>query len=189
VIFAIAPRDGFEDAVMGFELVGSGTDGASYVNTNWPLRLSFPTFVLNTLQYLGGQQSSRAMQSTRPGEPVKLYSSTPVEQLTVRDPLGKTHEVLRGQRSEFQFQGANRVGTYEVLEGKKLTQRFSVNLFDRSESDIAARRKEAIQIGYVEVAGQTGFEPARREMWKPLLVVALVILLLEWYIYNRRVYL
>jgi hypothetical protein len=29
----------------------------------------------------------------------------------------------------------------------------------------------------------------RRELWRPILLAALVVLLVEWYIYNRRVYL
>ena len=44
-------------------------------------------------------------------------------------------------------------------------------------------------VGYVEVKAETRWEPARRETWKFLLVVALGVLLFEWYIYNRRVYL
>jgi hypothetical protein len=39
------------------------------------------------------------------------------------------------------------------------------------------------------VEGETAFEPSRFETWKYLLVLALGVLLFEWYIYNRRVYL
>jgi hypothetical protein len=37
--------------------------------------------------------------------------------------------------------------------------------------------------------GRVGQEPARQELWKWLLGAGLVVLLCEWYIYNRRVYL
>ena len=47
---------------------------------------------------------------------------------------------------------------------------------------------EAVKIGHVEVTGQSHWEPARRELWRILLLAALGVLLLEWYIYNRRVY-
>jgi hypothetical protein len=40
----------------------------------------------------------------------------------------------------------------------------------------------------VDEIGSAGWEPARREMWKPLLVAALLVLFCEWYVYNRRVY-
>src|SRR4029078_4927554 len=40
-IGAIAPRDAYQDAVIGFEIVGKAKDGSSTVNTNWTRRLSF----------------------------------------------------------------------------------------------------------------------------------------------------
>ena len=46
-----------------------------------------------------------------------------------------------------------------------------------------------MRIGYVEVKGKPGWQGARRELWKALLLGALGILALEWYVYNRRVYL
>jgi hypothetical protein len=39
------------------------------------------------------------------------------------------------------------------------------------------------------VQGESIREPARREAWKLLLLLGLGVLLFEWYIYNRRVYL
>ena len=50
-IFAIAPRDSFEDAVLGMDIVNMA---ANVANTNWPIRVSFPIFVNNVLRYLGG---------------------------------------------------------------------------------------------------------------------------------------
>ena len=47
---------------------------------------------------------------------------------------------------------------------------------------------DSIEIGFVDVAAQSPGMPVRKELWKPLLVLALVVLVLEWYIYNRRVY-
>ena len=80
------------------------------------------------------------------------------------------------------------MGVYEVRSGGKTIQRFAVNLFDPNESEIRARAEEAVKIGHVEVAGQSQWEPARRELWRFLLLAALGVLLFEWYIYNRRVY-
>ena len=46
-----------------------------------------------------------------------------------------------------------------------------------------------IKIGYNPVAGRGKSQPSRQEWWWTLAVAALVVVLLEWYIYNRRVYL
>ncbi len=53
-LFAIAPRAGFEDAVLGFSLFDI-EEGQTIPNTTWPLRPSFPVFVYNLLRSLGGQ--------------------------------------------------------------------------------------------------------------------------------------
>ena len=42
---------------------------------------------------------------------------------------------------------------------------------------------------YNPVDGSRNTQPARKEWWRPLAVLALVVVLVEWYIYNRRVYL
>ena len=68
---------------------------------------------------------------------------------------------------------------YEKLDG--------VNLFDRTESDIQPR--PMLKTEYEEIPGQKAHETTRREAWRWLVWAALAILLVEWYIYNRRVYL
>ena len=44
------------------------------------------------------------------------------------------------------------------------------------------------KIGYNAVKGTRQAVPAIKEWWKVIAVVALGVLLFEWYIYNRRVY-
>ena len=46
-----------------------------------------------------------------------------------------------------------------------------------------------IRIGNIDVAATVGQTPSRTEVWKLVLGCALFVLILEWYIYNRRVYL
>jgi hypothetical protein len=195
---AIAPRDAYQDAVVGFELVGHAADGSTTVNTNWPRRLSFPTFCLNVLEYLGGNSQESQLGSTRPGRPVELRVPGNMAEITVVDPSGKQFAVRR-RGDVFQFQDTNRLGIYEVRTGDKVVERFAVNLFDPQESDVRVRSGKIengttiapadIQIGNVEVAATLGRTPSRFEAWKAVLACALFVLMLEWYIYNRRVYL
>ena len=42
---------------------------------------------------------------------------------------------------------------------------------------------------HVTVGSSKGVQRVRREAWKLLAILALVVLVVEWYIYNRRVYL
>jgi hypothetical protein len=181
-IFAIAPRDAYEDAVLGFELVGK-----DQVSTNWPLQPSFPVFWLNVLLYMGGVRDPLALGTIRPGQSVALQTETPTTTLNVRTPDGRLVRVSRGNLNAFNFTDTEHLGVYDVQDGKLQTiQRFAVNLFNPPESDI---KPKDIQIGHTKVAGNREVEPARRDIWKQLLLLALAVLLFEWYIYNRRVYL
>jgi hypothetical protein len=198
-IAAVAPRDAYQDAVVGFEIVGRQADGSTLVNTNWPRMLSFPTFWLNVLEYLGSNSQDSQNASTKPGRPVELRAGGNVAELTVVDPTGKQFAVRRTEGDVFQFQDTNRPGVYEVRQGDKVIDRFAVNLFDPQESDVGLRQREDkngttvnpadIRIGNVDVVATVGQTPTRIEAWKPVLACALFVLLLEWYIYNRRVYL
>jgi len=88
---------------------------------------------------------------------------------------------------------------YEVRAGEKVIDRFAVNLFDRQESDARVRPSQSdkaatikpadIRIGNVDVEATLGRTPSRFEAWKVVLACALFVLIVEWYIYNRRVYL
>jgi hypothetical protein len=62
-----------------------------------------------------------------------------------------------------------------------------VNLFDQRESDIWPARKVNIQ--HEQIAAKAVRQATRQELWKWLLLGAICLLIFEWYIYNRRVYL
>jgi hypothetical protein len=179
--------------------VGREKDGSRTANTNWPTKLSFPTFWLNTLEYLasGTQESQDA--SVRPGRPVELRAEGNVPELTIVDPTGKEHTIKRTAEDLFQFHDTGQLGVYEVRQGDTVTERFAVNLFDRDESDVRVRPSQDpkapatqaadIRIGHVDVKAEVGRAPTRKEVWKAILACALAVLVFEWYIYNRRVYL
>jgi hypothetical protein len=198
-IAAIAPRDSRQDAVLGFEIVGQAADGSQTVNTNWPLRHSFPTFWLNLLEYLASDSEEQEATAVRPGRAVELRAPANVDRLTVFDPDNRPTTVRRSDEDVFQFHGTDKPGVYQVRQGDRVLQRFAVNLFDRAESDVHVRpsqdpesptvRAADIRIGHVDVAAAADRAPSRQETWKVLLSCALFVLVLEWYIYNRRVYL
>jgi len=187
-LFAIAPRLGYEDAVLGFEIYSINEKGEVEVNTDWPIRRSFPTFLFNVIKYLGGSSGAIASPNAKPGEVITLRTSTPIEKIRVKPPSGSAFTVSRDGQSAFIIPNTEQIGVYEVTEGSstKVSQRFSVNLFDTRESDLMPG---PIEIGHEEVKGESALQPTRKELWKWLLLFGLVVLVFEWYVYNRRVYL
>jgi hypothetical protein len=188
-LVAIAPRGGFEDAVIGFSFFEESEGGDLSPNTNWPLRPSFPVFALNALRYLGGVRSALAADSAAPGEAVTLRAPADVERATVVDPQGIEHELRRGSQATFVYTRTDETGVYEVREGdsSEITQRFVVNLFDERESDL--QPATSLELGHEQITGTVGLAPARREVWRWILLAGLGLLVFEWYVYNRRVYL
>lgn len=184
-ILVSGPRFGFEDAVLGFGLL----DAKDQPNTDWPRWYSFPIFFQNVLRYLGGGGREEAAPSVKPGVTVGLRSVSPVNRLRIRNPAGDSDEVSREASTLFRYAGTERLGSYEVREGNQteIAQRFAVNLFDTRESDLTPAT--AVNIGHNEVGASASALTVRKELWKWLLGCGLCVLLFEWYVYNRRVYL
>lgn len=187
-LLVIGGREGFEDAALGFVLVGQDEKGDLAPKTDWPVRRSFPVFVMNTLRYLGGNRGALAMGSVQPGSSITLRSLLPVERMRIDSPSGARFDVQREGQNAFVFTRTDELGIYAAREGgaREANQKFAVNLFDTRESDL--KRRDNIEVEYEKIAGQRGSEPTRRELWKWLLLLGLGILLFEWYVYNRRVY-
>ncbi len=184
-LFVIAPRGAFEDAILGAEIVGTNEQGQRYANTDWPLRVSFPVFILNTLAYFGNAAGAGGIPSVLPGQVVSLHGAGSTGELVVRTPVGNAIELDRAGGENVQFSDTDEPGIYTVEEAGQAPRHFAVNLFDSAESSIAPRSE--LRIGYEDVIGQASWEGGRFELWKPLLLAVLGVLCLEWYIYNRRV--
>lgn len=182
-LVAIAPREGFEDLVLGFDVFSEGK-----VVTNWPVRRSFPLFILNAVGYLaGGQQLAAESRTVRPGEAIALRSDQPAPKLTVVTPDNRKVAAPRGNLGAYNFTETEGLGPYTVERDGQTIERFAVNLFDARESGI--RPQPTFEVGYTTIEAQPDAVSKPRDLWKWLLGAALAILLLEWYIYNRRVYL
>jgi hypothetical protein len=173
-------RGSHTDIVQLFPLID-----ASGWNTNWPLQPSFPIFWRNALYTLGNVSDAAGEEKLQAGSPKRLRPSGVVERVQVTDPADKTFSLERvGSRSDYDFQATDRLGVYRA-EWNGGGRSFAVNLLDADESNVLPR--EAIQIGNETVtAGETRTQS--RELWKWAVLAGLLFLLLEWYIYNKRIY-
>ncbi len=179
-LLALAPRDAFEDAVLGFVI----QDDAGVPGTNWIIRASFPVFVLNLLDSLAGGSEGLEGGAIRPGTPISFEAAAAVE---IQTPTGRTIQTP-ARLGKAVLNDTGELGVYEVRSAGKTVRRFAVNLFDPVESAIRPDTSPAIKIGDVTVSGETSWKSDRLEVWKYLALAGLAVLLLEWYIYVRRVY-
>jgi hypothetical protein len=173
-------RGAYTDVVMCFPIL---TDSGEW-NTNWPLLPSFPLFWRNALYTLGNIRDAAGEETIQPGQVKLIRPEGRVPQIKVTDPKNQTQTLERGSRADFAYGATDRVGPYAASWDGGL-RRFAVNLLDADESNIEPR--PAVQLGAESVqSSATRRQP--RELWKWAILAALGLLLLEWYVYNRRVF-
>lgn len=184
-ILAIAPRDGFQDMVLGFEIISRDDDGTPVTNTNWYAERSWPVFLLNVLRYLAGAADATGAASYRPGETVRVRLENTVTSPSVTRIGGSSIEVTPGPGGSLEIIETEIPGNYRVEDDAKLADLFAINLFDPQESNIAAVNE--IDIGYESVASEDGTIERRQEFWRWALLAMLGLIAAEWWIYSRRV--
>jgi hypothetical protein len=176
-------RGPYTDVVLAFALLGDDGD----LMCDWPLQPSFPLFFRNVLYTLGNVDDAVRAAGVAPGEPMVLRPEAGVSRLTVTAPDGSAQDLQKlPHRADFEYAATERLGIYSYRTGPEggAGRSFAVNLLDASESNIEPRPE--IRIGSESVAaGQDRSQP--RELWKWILLVAVVLLVVEWGLYNRRI--
>lgn len=181
VLLASLPRSAFTDVVLTFPLITR--DGQ--VNTRWPLMPSYVLFLRNVITGLGNVRDASADDIIVPGQE-KILRPGGATTLRIRKPDGTLRELSRGPRPDFAFTETDQVGVYEATWEEE-SRRFAVNLFpvaDHDESDLAPAGE--VTIGERTIAaGEPRKQP--RDLWKIAVGLGLIVVMLEWWIYNRRV--
>ena len=180
-------RDRFTDLVMTFPLV-TQVGGTAVANTNWPKQPvgTLPLFLDNVVSILGGYREFE--EPHRPGVPKTFQPSVVATAAQVKraDPPGEVNLTLPPTRQgDWLYNAPPTVGLYEVSWGEPEPYRFAVNLADTAESNIQPRFQ--VEIGPQTVATGTEQIRERRPLWPWFALAALVILLVEWWVYQRRV--
>jgi hypothetical protein len=173
-------RQTFSDVVLTFAIID---DNDNWI-TNWPQQISFPLFLRNLLYVRGNVSDAAGEPTLQPGMTRILRPDAAVSKVEVIDPAGHSHTIQRAGRGEFVFGKTDLLGVYsaEWEGGKRL---FAVNLLDSDESNIEPRAE--VTIGAVQVkSGVVQSQP--RDLWKWMALAALLLVLLEWIIYNRRIF-
>lgn len=217
-IALFVPREGFSDVVITFPMFGAdrnlNTDW--HTRVSFPMFLFHCLRLLGNVEAVDNEEVHRPGQpialradpttlevevvppALRSGE-VAGVGTTQFDAANAPKP-GVAEKIRRSSQGTFLYNNAVRPGLYQVKWGDGVKNIFAVNLFDERESDLATRglaptgvsaadaEKYEIKIGYTPVTGTRKTVPDRKDWWWALTLVALGIVLFEWYIYNRRVY-
>jgi hypothetical protein len=184
-ILSIAPRDGYQDMVLGFEIISRNDAGDAETNTNWYAERSWPVFLLNVLRYLAGAADATGAPSYRPGETVRVRLENAITSPQVTRIGGSSIDVTPGPGGSLEIIETGVPGNYRVEDQSKLADLFAINLFDPRESSIATVKE--IEVGYESVSSEDGSVEQRPDFWRWALIAMLGLIATEWWVYSRRV--
>jgi Ca-activated chloride channel family protein len=154
-------------------------------NSNWMLRTSFPIFVANLIDFCRDSPGEAGVVQAQTGRPVPVFigSRSSPESLEIRAPDGQLFDVPVSGDPTF-FASTQQAGLYEITTPGWEGERIAVNLLSRKESDLLPRSE--IQLGTQALAASTGSLETNKELWKTFAILALLVFLVEWWVYHRR---
>ena len=150
------------------------------LDSDWPLRLSFPLFLSNALEWL--RDEGRAQP--RPGEALRIRLAEDETEVEVEGPGGRTQKLTGESGRDVVYGDTDRCGLYTVKRKKGL-QRMALNLLDPQESRGTIEPEIRTVTGQVTAA--SAVPPVVRPYWRWLALGALLLLLVEWGVYHRRI--
>jgi len=158
--------------------------GFDTLESTWPLRISFPIFIANVVDWLNPANARAAQFQVHPGDPIRLALSAPLTNAVMRLPDGTERPiVLDPGARELVFGDTQREGIYRLEAGTNRVE-FCVNLLDAAETDTTP--KAELRFGkYAKVQAAT-VKPANLEWWRWFVAAGLAVLMFEWWFYHRR---
>lgn len=146
-----------------------------------PLQIAFPILMANVVDYLAPPQGLNVPTQVRPGEIVALPEGAVVQ------PPGQSPVAVDARG----FANTNIAGIYgfrlntsaasEAMNGGA----FAVNFLNPIESAIAPNPQ--LQVGNATTNATVQTQLTQREFWNVMAVLALLLLIAEWWVYQRGV--
>ncbi|MEZ4321197.1 MAG: VWA domain-containing protein [Myxococcota bacterium] len=148
-----------------------------------PMRVAWPVLLLNTVGWLTEETAGASDALLLPaGAPYLRKVASASSTVEVRGPHGTVPTTVND--GVLRVVDTDHVGVYRVTGGG-LDVAFAANLLSEKESRIAPLA--ALSLGAdTEATAQANVMSGRRELWRPLLAIALFLLMLEWFAWNRR---
>lgn len=153
--------------------------------SDFPLRPAFPIVIANCIDWLSGQRQRSQVTNMRTGQALQLPLPTKADAVMLQYPDNHT-ERLKINGGILHIEQVSKAGVYHVKSGD-VDYPFTANLLDAAESDITPRAQLPLAGSNTRVT--TSHNPLRteEEFWRWLLLMALLLLALEWWVFHRRI--
>lgn len=158
--------------------------GFDPLQSTWPLRISFPIFMANAVDWLNPSSANNGQYLVQAGNAFRLPLAPGLTTAQLTTPDGKSRSLaIEPDARELVIGDTLQQGVYRVKAGTNEVT-FCVNLLDSNESNIAPR--EELPFGKYAKVTATTMKRANMELWRWIAAVGLLVLLFEWWWYHRR---
>ncbi|MEP7287577.1 MAG: VWA domain-containing protein [Chloroflexota bacterium] len=155
-------------------------------NSDLPLKIAWPILLADLTEWYKAPRALNLSGSLHPGQALTIQPGVQADVVRVQRPDGAI-TTLKVDQPSLVYADTPLPGLYsvEVYQGSNLLQNelFAVNLFDDNESRIAPRSPA---IGTQNANTTHKDEIGQREFWPWIVLVALILLIVEWYVYHRH---
>ncbi len=157
------------------------------LDSNMPLREAFPIFLQNAVGYLGTGGLVDVAHMIQPGQTLSIPAPAGAERVRIHRPDGRIEEQAVRSGSIFSYAGTHDQGVYraEFDDSGKTVEIFAANLLDGVESHISP--SEGFAVGSEAVEGVAGGAEVNKPLWPYAAALAMLLLFVEWWVYNRRI--
>jgi len=157
--------------------------GFDTLQSTWPLRISFPIFIANAVEWLNPASDKAAQLTIKSGDPFRLVLPENVASAEITLPDGSTRTREADARRELVFGETQKQGIYRIDAGTNQVV-FCANLLDNLETDTTPQT--TIQFGAYAKVTSTTERQANLEIWRWFALTAFFVLMFEWWYYHRR---
>jgi hypothetical protein len=164
------------------------------LQSNWPMKVSFPIFLFNSLQFMAVGANMDVRQSLEPGATPRIPRTATLEglkQVTIKGPPGWGNRTVNvPEAGDFALPPLDRVGLYTTDPPVPLFEQVAVNLLDGLESNVLPASEKSALGGVAAEVRDADANKSRMELWWWVVAcAALPLLMIEWWVYTRRVHL
>jgi hypothetical protein len=164
------------------------------LDSNWPNRFSFPVFMYQAVQYLALGSEMDVREAFAPGSTptipladIKRVAGDRTE-VKLSGPMG-TRRIKIPDTGEFVLPALDRVGLYALDIPVPGYDKMAVNLLDNNESNLLPLPQNQAPGGIGDSYKASGGKRRLELWWWVVACAALPLLLIEWFVYTRRVHL
>lgn len=158
--------------------------GFDTLQSTWPLRISFPIFIANAVEWLNPNAARMDRFMIRAGDAFRMPLEEAVAVARIVAPNAKETTVPLGPDArELVFGATDQQGSYMVHLGTNDFV-FCANILDSEESQTQPRG--SLNVGKFNEISETSTKRANLEYWRWFALAGLAVMMFEWWWFHRR---